>query len=345
MPQRNTEAGDGPGTGKGAERLAVTLLLTPLLIAYHTQMPDSLSNMIACPKCDALHNVPRLSPGAQAKCVRCGTVLMAPRENAMTQIVMLATTALILMVAAVFFPFLELSTHGLGRKSSVFDAVLAFSDGLMLPLSFAVAALIVPDSEIRLPGVGLNPLRTGLFDTLAEMGADIAYENRRIEAGEPVADLVVRHGPLTGVDVPPERAPSMIDEYPVLAVAAAFAEGTTRMHGLGELRVKESDRLTGMARGLEACGVSVDVVEETDTLVVHGSGRPPRGGAEIASELDHRMAMAFLTLGLASEEPVRVDDAGPVATSFPGFQDLMAGVGAAIDAPGTDPDSYDSDGE
>lgn len=123
--------------------MAVNLLLTPLSIAYHTSMPDSLSNMIACPKCDALHNVPQLSPGAQAKCVRCGTVLMAPRENAMTRIVMLATTALILMVAAVFFPFLELSTHGLGRKSSVFDAILAFSDGLMLPLSFAVAALIV----------------------------------------------------------------------------------------------------------------------------------------------------------------------------------------------------------
>lgn len=191
----------------------------------------------------------------------------------------------------------------------------------------AVAALIVPGSELRLPDVGINPLRFGLFETLAEMGADIRLENRREQAGEPVADLVVRHGPLTGVDVPPERAPAMIDEYPILGVAAAFAAGTTRMHGLAELRVKESDRFAAMMAGLAACGVAVEA--EGDTLIVHG-GRRPAGGATIAVNLDHRIAMAFLVMGMASAEGVAIDDIAAVATSFPGFVALMNGLGARI---------------
>jgi 3-phosphoshikimate 1-carboxyvinyltransferase len=194
----------------------------------------------------------------------------------------------------------------------------------------AVAALLVPGSEVTLPAVGLNRLRTGLFDSLLEMGADIAFAGRRIEGGEEVADLVVRHGPLTGCDVPAERAPSMIDEYPILAVAAAFAKGTTRMFGLSELRVKESDRFAAMMKGLAACGVRVE--EEGDTMIVHGTGAPPQGGALIAVNLDHRIAMAFLVLGMASREAVAIDDEAAIATSFPGFADLMNGLGAKIEA-------------
>lgn len=191
----------------------------------------------------------------------------------------------------------------------------------------AVAALIVPGSEVRLPGVNANPLRFGLFQTLKEMGADIAVENTRTQAGEPVADLVVRASALKGIEVPPERAPAMIDEYPVLAVAAACADGTTRMTGLAELRVKESDRLAAMARGLAACGVAVE--EGPDSLVVHGRGRPA-GGARIEVALDHRIAMAFLVLGLAARQPVTIDDAAAIGTSFPGFAGLMNGLGAEI---------------
>jgi 3-phosphoshikimate 1-carboxyvinyltransferase len=192
----------------------------------------------------------------------------------------------------------------------------------------AVAGLLVPDSQITLAGVGINPLRCGLFRTLREMGADIAFTDVRDEAGEPVADLVVRHSVLTGIDVPPQRAPSMIDEYPILAVAAAFAEGTTRMRGLGELRVKESDRLTAMARGLQACGVGVEV--EGDDLVVHGQGPAVEGGATIAVNLDHRIAMAFLVMGMASRRPVGIDDAVTIDTSFPGFARLMNDLGGRI---------------
>jgi len=195
----------------------------------------------------------------------------------------------------------------------------------------AVAALLVPRSEIRLAGIGMNPLRTGLFRTLAEMGADIGYENPRTEGGERVADLVVRSSVLSGIDVPAERAPSMIDEYPILAVAAAFAGGTTRMFGLSELRVKESDRFAATLHGLQACGVKAEA--EGDTLIVHGTGRPPAGGATIAVDLDHRIAMSFLVLGMASAEPVAVDDAEAVDTSFPGFVDLMNGLGARISTP------------
>ncbi|MBF0333133.1 MAG: 3-phosphoshikimate 1-carboxyvinyltransferase [Alphaproteobacteria bacterium] len=195
----------------------------------------------------------------------------------------------------------------------------------------AVAALIVPGSEIVLEGVGCNRLRFGLYETLAEMGAEIELRNRRDQAGEPVADLAIRHGALTGVDVPAGRAPSMIDEYPILAVAAALARGTTRMRGLAELKVKESDRLAAMAEGLASCGVRVEI--EGDDLIVHGDGRPPEGGATIRTNLDHRIAMAFLVLGMVAERPVAIDDGQPIATSFPGFAALMNGLGATITEP------------
>jgi len=191
-----------------------------------------------------------------------------------------------------------------------------------------VASLILPGSEITVENVGTNPLRTGLLTTLLEMGARIEVGAARETGGEPVADLLVRGGALKGVDVPPERAPSMIDEYPILAVAAAFANGRTVMRGLSELRVKESDRLAAIAEGLAAAGVSV--VVEHDTLVVEGSGGRPHGGATIAARLDHRIAMAFLVLGMASERPIGIDDAETINTSFPSFVALMNGLGAAI---------------
>ncbi|MSO75272.1 MAG: 3-phosphoshikimate 1-carboxyvinyltransferase [Alphaproteobacteria bacterium] len=191
------------------------------------------------------------------------------------------------------------------------------------------AALLVPGSDIRLSNVGVNPRRTGLIDTLIEMGAEIGLENRRAAAGEQVADLRVRAGRLSGVNVPAERAPSMIDEYPVLAAIAACAEGTTRLNGLAELRVKESDRLSAIAHGLSACGVMVK--ELKDGLIIEGQGRPPIGGAVIPTQLDHRIAMAFLVLGLVSEQPITVDDGAPIATSFPGFVALMAGLGGPIE--------------
>jgi 3-phosphoshikimate 1-carboxyvinyltransferase len=191
-----------------------------------------------------------------------------------------------------------------------------------------VAALITPGSEVRVDGVLLNPLRAGLFETLKEMGADLTEENPRTESGEPVGDLIARHGPLRGVDVPAERAPSMIDEYPILAVAAAYATGVTRMQGIGEMRVKESDRIALMAAGLEACGV--DVAEEPEGLIVTGSGHPPRGGGMVETHGDHRIAMAHLVLGLGAQNPVTVDEPGMIATSFPTFGELMHGLGAQI---------------
>lgn len=191
------------------------------------------------------------------------------------------------------------------------------------------AALIVPGSHITVRSVGMNPLRTGLFTTLREMGADLTVTNERIEGGEPVADLIVRHGPLKGVSVPAERAPSMIDEYPILSVVAAFAEGETRMNGLAELRVKESDRLTLMANGLAACGVSVAV--DGDDLTVTGTGAAPAGGQKIAVNLDHRIGMSFLVLGMAARSPVGIDDESAIGTSFPGFSELMSGLGARFE--------------
>ncbi len=190
-----------------------------------------------------------------------------------------------------------------------------------------VAALIVPGSEVTIEGVGINPLRTGLLECLREMGADITLLNEREEGGEPVADLCARAGTLTGADIPAERAPRMIDEYPILAVAAACARGRTVMRGLAELRVKESDRLAAIAGGLDSCGVRVAV--EGDTLIVEGANWP-EGGALIQTQLDHRIAMAFLVLGLAARDPVRIDDGAPIATSFPGFIGLINRLGGAI---------------
>jgi 3-phosphoshikimate 1-carboxyvinyltransferase len=191
-----------------------------------------------------------------------------------------------------------------------------------------VAALLVPGSRVTVRKMMANPLRTGLLATLREMGADLRMENERTEGGEPVADVTVAASSLHGVDVPAQRAPSMIDEYPILAVAAAFARGRTVMRGLSELRVKESDRLAATVAGLKACGV--DAAEEGDSLIVNGSGRAPRGGAQIAAHHDHRIAMSFLVLGLASERPVCVDSADMIATSFPDFVPLMRSLGADI---------------
>ena len=193
-----------------------------------------------------------------------------------------------------------------------------------------VAALLVPGSAVTVTGVGVNPLRAGLFATLAEMGADLTIANRRVEGGEPVGDVTARHGALRAVDVPPERAPSMIDEYPILAVAAAAAAGTSRLRGLRELRVKESDRLSATAALLAGNGVKVSV--EGDDLIVHGAAGGPAGGATVATHMDHRIAMSALVLGLIARAPVTAEEAGFIDTSFPGFVALMNGLGAAIAA-------------
>ncbi|MEZ5913418.1 MAG: 3-phosphoshikimate 1-carboxyvinyltransferase [Paracoccaceae bacterium] len=191
------------------------------------------------------------------------------------------------------------------------------------------AALIVEGSDILVPGVSQNPTRNGLYTTLVEMGADIEFQNPREEGGEPVADLRVKASNLKGIEVPPERAASMIDEYPILSVVAAFSEGRTVMRGVKELRVKESDRIDAMARGLEACGVTVE--EDEDTLIVHGMGPGGvPGGATCATHIDHRIAMAFLILGLAAKKPVGIDDGSPIATSFPVFERLMSELGASV---------------
>ena len=192
------------------------------------------------------------------------------------------------------------------------------------------AALIAEGSDVLVPNIGLNPTRAGLFETLREMGADLTYENPREEGGEPVADLRARFSPnMKGIEVPPARAASMIDEYPVLSVVAAFAQGPTVMRGVKELRVKESDRIDAMAQGLRAAGVEVE--EGEDWWIVHGRGQGNvPGGATVESRLDHRIAMSFLVMGLATTEPMRVDDGGPIATSFPVFEPLMTGLGAKV---------------
>ena len=190
-----------------------------------------------------------------------------------------------------------------------------------------VAAAITPGSDVILEGVMLNPLRAGLIETLADMGATIERLASRNEGGEDVADLRVRAGTLRGVEVPAARAPSMIDEYPILAVAASFAEGTTVMRGLKELRVKELDRLAGTADMLRANGVQVDI--EGDDLIVQGSGRAAGGGL-VVTHMDHRLAMSALVMGLASEQPVKIDDGSFIATSFPDFVELMHRLGADI---------------
>ncbi|MEO9518022.1 MAG: 3-phosphoshikimate 1-carboxyvinyltransferase [Paracoccaceae bacterium] len=193
------------------------------------------------------------------------------------------------------------------------------------------AALIVPGSDVLVPNIGLNPTRAGLYFTLRDMGADLTFENEREEGGEPVADLRARFSPdLVGIEVPAHRAASMIDEYPVLSVVAAFAKGETHMPGVKELRVKESDRIAAMADGLRAAGVTVD--DGPDWWTVQGLGHGNvRGGMTAATHLDHRIAMSFLVMGMASQQPVTLDDGGPIATSFPIFETLMGDMGAHIE--------------
>jgi 3-phosphoshikimate 1-carboxyvinyltransferase len=193
-----------------------------------------------------------------------------------------------------------------------------------------VAALITPGSDITINNIGINTLRIGLYKTLQEMGADITFTNPRDDAGEPVADLHIRASRLKGVEVPAARAPSMIDEYPILAVAAAFAEGETLMHGLAELRVKESNRLAAITAGLTAIGAQVR--EVGDSLAITGTPGGLAGGGPITTHFDHRIAMAFLVAGLGCAAPVTVDDGRAIATSFPGFDTLMTGLGADIAA-------------
>lgn len=192
------------------------------------------------------------------------------------------------------------------------------------------AALITEGSDVLVPNIGLNPTRAGLFTTLREMGADLEYENLREEGGEPVADLRAKYSPdLKGVEVPPERAASMIDEYPVLSVVASFARGDTVMRGVKELRVKESDRIDAMAQGLRAAGVTVDEGEDWWIVSGRGFGNVP-GGVTVESRLDHRIAMSFMILGMATEKPIRIDDGSPIATSFPVFEPLMKQLGATV---------------
>ncbi|MEL6620154.1 MAG: 3-phosphoshikimate 1-carboxyvinyltransferase [Pseudomonadota bacterium] len=192
------------------------------------------------------------------------------------------------------------------------------------------AALIVPGSDVLVPTIGLNPTRAGLYETLRDMGADLTFENMREEGGEPVADLRARFSPdLKGIEVPADRAASMIDEYPILSVVASFATGDTHMPGVRELRVKESDRIDAMAAGLRAAGVTVEDGPDWWTVTGRGHGNVP-GGATCASHLDHRIAMSFLVMGLATDNPMSVDDGGPIATSFPIFEPLMTALGASI---------------
>lgn len=192
------------------------------------------------------------------------------------------------------------------------------------------AALICEGSDVLVPNIGLNPTRAGLFTTLRDMGADLTYENERTEGGEPVADLRARFSPeMKGIEVPPDRAASMIDEYPVLSVVASFAQGQTVMRGVKELRVKESDRIEAMATGLRANGIAVK--DSEDWWIVDGRGiSDVPGGGLCATHLDHRIAMSFMILGMGSNNPVRIDDGGPIVTSFPIFEDLMAQLGAKV---------------
>lgn len=193
------------------------------------------------------------------------------------------------------------------------------------------AALIVEGSDVLVPNIGLNPTRAGLFTTLREMGADLVYENERVEGGEPVADLRARYSPdMKGITVPPERAASMIDEYPVLSVVASFATGQTIMRGVKELRVKESDRIDAMAKGLRAGGVTVDEGDDWWVVTGLGAGNVP-GGATAMAELDHRIAMSFMVMGMATQLPMSVDDGSPIATSFPIFEQLMTQLGARVE--------------
>ena len=211
--------------------------------------------------------------------------------------------------------------------TGTFVAVPGDPSSAAFPLA---AGLIVPGSEVTVEGVMLNPLRTGLFDTWIEMGADLTITNRREAGGEEVGDITARHSSLKGVVVPEDRAASMIDEYPILAATAAFADGVTVMRGVGEMRVKESDRISLMVEGLRACGVQVE--EEPEGFIVTGVGQggSVRGGGLVHTAHDHRIAMSHLVLGLAAEQPVSVDEPGMIATSFPGFVEMMNGLGGRI---------------
>jgi 3-phosphoshikimate 1-carboxyvinyltransferase len=219
----------------------------------------------------------------------------------------------------------EISLRGPAKLSACMVEVPRDPSSAAFPL---VAALIVPGSEIFLPGILLNERRAGLIETLLEMGADITIENRHSSGGEEIGDLKVRHSQLHGIEVAADRAAAMIDEYPVLAVAAAFARGTTRMRGLDELRVKESDRLAAIAAGLTANGAQAVIAG--DDLIVEGMEKVP-GGGTVATHMDHRIAMSFLVMGLASEAPVTVDDTTMIATSFPEYIGLMKGLGATLE--------------
>ncbi len=234
----------------------------------------------------------------------------------------------------------HISLEGQGKLTGVADfTVPGDPSSAAFPI---VAALIVPGSDVTIENVLMNPTRTGLIETLLEMGASIEIQNRRVAGGEDVADLRVRHCELTAVTVPPERAPSMIDEYPVLAMAAAFARGTTVMRGLDELRVKESDRLAAVAAGLALSGVAHEEGEDFLTVTGNPEGKGPSGPygtgekAVVATHLDHRIAMSFLVLGMACDNAVTVDDARMIATSFPEFEAMMTGLGANLRAPGTE---------
>ncbi len=194
--------------------------------------------------------------------------------------------------------------------------------------AFGLVAGLAAGSHVTVDNLCLNPLRTGLFPCLDEMGAERAIEPTGTAGGEPVGRVSITGGSLSGIEVPPERAPSMIDEFPILAAAAALAEGTTKLHGLAELRLKESDRLSAIAAGLQAAGVAVE--ELPDGLIIEGRGQVP-GGATVEARHDHRIAMAFLVLGLAAEQAIAIDDGGPIATSFPGFNAAMRAIGAKVE--------------
>lgn len=221
----------------------------------------------------------------------------------------------------------SIALEGRQKLSGTAVAVPGDPSSAAFPLA---AGLITPGSEVTVEGVMLNPLRTGLFEVWREMGADLSITNRRTAGGEDVGDITARHSALKGVVVPPERAAAMIDEYPILAATAAFAEGRTVMRGIGEMRVKESDRIAMMALGLRACGVTVE--EEPEGLIVAG-GRV-RGGATVDTAHDHRIAMSHLVLGLAAARPISVRDPEMIATSFPGFIELMGSLGAEISVTG-----------
>jgi len=236
------------------------------------------------------------------------------------------------MGATVIVKDLENGGHKIslnGRPHLTGGHIIVPSDPSSAAFPVAAAALC-PASKITVPNICMNPARFGFYETLADMGANITFKNTRDQSGETVTDVEIQSSTLSGINVPATRVPSMIDEFPILSVIAACANGTTHMTGLAELRVKESDRLAIMASGLKACGVKLE--EGEDSLTIYGTGAPPKGGAFIKTELDHRIAMSFLILGCVTEDPVTIDDATPIATSFPDFINLMTGLGAKISA-------------